>query len=90
VCLLRERKLEGEQVGKFTGAGFPYSLRTAEVAVLLEKAEAEPGLPCDNSLGRLMGTGNKPEEGRLSTSIPTKNSPTVAPTYGECYSTKDL
>jgi len=90
VSLLRERKLQGEQVGKFTGAGFPYSLRTAEVAVLLEKAEAEPRLPGDNSFGRLMRTGDQAEEGRLSTSIPTKNPPTVAPTYSECYSTKNL
>jgi hypothetical protein len=38
----------------------------------------------------LMRAGDQPEERCLSTSIPTKNSPTVAPAYGECYSTKDL
>jgi hypothetical protein len=90
MCLLCERKLQGKQVGKFTGAGFPSSLRAAEVAVLLEEAEAKARLPGDNSFGRLMRAGDQPEERCLSTSIPTKNSPAVAPTYGECYSTKDL
>jgi hypothetical protein len=90
VCLLSEGKLQREQVGKFTCAGFPYSLRTAEVSVLFEEAEAKARLPGDSSFGRLMRAGDKSEECCLSTSIPTKDSPPVAPSYGECYSTKDL
>jgi hypothetical protein len=90
VCLFCKGKLQCEQVCKFTGAGFPYSLRTAEVAVLLEEAEAEAWLPGDDSFGRLMRAGDQPEECCLSTSIPAKNPPTVTPSYGECYSTKDL
>jgi hypothetical protein len=90
VCLLCKRKLQCEQVSKFTGAGFPYGLRPTEVPVLLEEAEAKARLPRDNSFGRLMGPGDKSEECCLSTSIPTKDPPPVAPSYGECYSTKDL
>jgi hypothetical protein len=90
VCLLCKGKLQCEQVGKFTGAGLPYSLRPTEVPVLLEEAEAEARLSGDNAFGRLMCAGDQSEECRLSTSIPTKNSPTVAASDGECYSAKDL
>jgi hypothetical protein len=90
VCLLCEGELQCEQVGKFTGAGLPYSLRTTEVAVLLEEAEPEARLPGDISFGRLVRAGDQPEKCCLSTSIPTENPPTVSPAYGECYSTKDL
>jgi hypothetical protein len=90
VCLLRERKLQGEQVGKFAGTSFPHGLRTAEVPVLLEETKAEARLPCDNSFRRLMRAGDQPEECCLSTPIPAKNSPTIASSYSECYSTKDF
>src|SRR5712671_5100611 len=90
MCLLCKREFQCEQVSKFAGAGFLYSLRPTEVPVLLEEAEAETRLPGDNSFGRLMRAGDKSEECCLSTSIPTKYPPTVAPSYGECYSTKDL
>jgi hypothetical protein len=90
VCLFCKGKLQREQVGKFTGAGFPYSLRTTEVAMLLEEAEAEARLTGDSSFGRLMRAGYQPEECCLSTSIPAKNSPPVTPAYGEGYSTKNL
>jgi hypothetical protein len=90
VCLVCKGKLQCEQVGKFTRAGFPYGLRTTEVPVLLEEAEAETRLPGDDPFGRLVRASDQAEECCLSTSIPTKNSPTVAPTYGECDSTKYL
>jgi hypothetical protein len=56
--LLCKGELQCEQVGEFTGTGFPYGLRTTEVPVLLEEAEAEARLSCDNSFGRLMRAGD--------------------------------
>jgi hypothetical protein len=61
VCLLGKGKLQREQIGELTGAGFPDCPGTSEVAVLLEESEAETWLPGDNSFSRLMRAGNQAE-----------------------------
>jgi hypothetical protein len=58
--------------------------------VLLEEAETQAGLACDDSFGRLMRADNQAEERRLAASVPAEDPPTIAPPYGECYSPEDL
>lgn len=90
VGLFGKGKLEREQIRKLSCAGFPHCLGPTKVAVLLEEAETQTGLACDDPFGRLMRASNQAEESRLATSVPTEDPPAIAPPYGECYSPKDL
>ena len=87
--LFGKRALQSEEIGELPRAGFPHRPGSAEVTVLLEKPEPQVRLPCNGPFGRLLRAGDQSEEGCLPTSVPTQDTPAVAPAYSECYSLED-
>ena len=83
IALVRQRALEREEIGKFTGTGLPYGFGPAKIAVLFEESETKTGLTRYRSFGWLLRTRNQPEECCLSASVPPQDCPTLSLPNGE-------
>ena len=87
--LLLERFLQREKLGEFARTGFPYSLRSAEIAMLLENCGSQSRLSAHHSLTRFHLSKNDFEEGSLSRSVAAEYPPPVALSDGECDAAED-
>ena len=76
--LVRERLLEREQLGELPRGRLPHGLGIAEVAMLLEQRDAQPGLPRDDTARRLHVACDQLEERRLSRAVPADDPPPLA------------
>jgi hypothetical protein len=86
--LVRERLLEGEQLGQLSGSRFPDSRCIPKIAMLLQKSEPKPRLTSDRAFGRCLRARDQPEERRLPAAVATYDSPTLAACNREGYVVK--
>jgi len=84
-ALLRQRVLEREKIREFPRSRLPDSLRSTEVAMLLEECHSQPGLLRHGTFSWFLNSGDHAEKRRLPASIPAKDCPTVTLADRECY-----
>src|SRR5947209_4369781 len=83
LCLLGERPFQCEQLGKLTRRSFPNRVSADEGTMLFEKCDAKTRLPGNDARSRLLCAGDHTEQRRLTTTVASEDSPTLAARNGE-------